>query len=345
MAIYYDAPVAPVDLVEFVRSVPLGPELQLMPQFPTRMFDSNEVDLSEIVRTNLVAKYRNFDGSISVSDRDSGSLKKVKLPPLSDSRNEGEYERLQRQFAQIGGTFKERLATAIYNDAEALTRHLQNRLELAWGDLLTDGKVTIQENGVNAEFDFGLPSNHSPNPTVKWSDTTNSKPLSDLISWAETYRKTTGSKPGAIRATQSTISLLQRSKEIINAVHGDQTGKTRANRNELNDLLTSEGLPAITEVESFVAEVDGTDTRAMPDDRVWFTPAALSDLGFLAVGTSATALELVSSSPVDFSAASAPGFVGVVEKVGPPYRQFTFVDGVALPILSDARRLLVAKVQ
>jgi hypothetical protein len=44
------------------------------------------------------------------------------------------------------------------------------------------------------------------------------------------------------------------------------------------------------------------------------------------------------------SFADAPGIVGVVEKVGPPYRQFTFVDAVAMPILAQPKRLFVATV-
>jgi hypothetical protein len=55
-------------------------------------------------------------------------------------------------------------------------------------------------------------------------------------------------------------------------------------------------------------------------------------------------LELVNSNEADLSFEEAPGIVGVVEKTGPPYRQFTYVDAVAMPILADARKLFVADV-
>ena len=57
-----------------------------------------------------------------------------------------------------------------------------------------------------------------------------------------------------------------------------------------------------------------------------------------------TALELVDSNLSELTFREAPGIVGVVEKVGPPYRKFTFVDGMALPVLSNAKKLLIADV-
>ena len=66
--------------------------------------------------------------------------KRVNMLPLSDSLNMGEYERLQLEFARTGGTRREALANAIYNDAERLTRHMQYRMEQAIGDVLTDAR-------------------------------------------------------------------------------------------------------------------------------------------------------------------------------------------------------------
>ena len=80
------------------------------------------------------------------------------------------------------------------------------------------------------------------------------------------------------------------------------------------------------------------------DDLVLLLPENLEDLGYTAWGVSATALELVNSDRSDLSFEDAPGIVGVVEKIGPPYREFTYVDAVAMPILANARRLFVADV-
>lgn len=347
MAIFFDAPVSPDALTTFIREVPIPTQLGLSSLFPERQLDTNTVDFAEIVRTNRTARFRSYDGRIHVTERDVGSESRVKLPPLSTSIGIGEYERLQLEFARTGGTNREALARAVYNDGENLTRYVRNRMEQAWGDVLTDGILTVDENGYQGTADFGVPAAHIVAPSTLWSDTTNATVLTDLIAWSDTYvsgADGNGVPPGAIRTSQRVLRFMQRNAEIINAVHGSASGRTRVNRTELNDLLASEGLPAVEEPYDTLVDVDGTSTRVIPDDRLLFTPANIEDLGFTAYGVSATALELVDSNASDFSFEDAPGIVGVVEKVGPPYREFTYVDAVGMPILSNARALLVADV-
>lgn len=343
MPILFDAPVEPDALTTFIREVPVPSELSLLAQAGERFESDNTVDWAEITQTNRTARYRSWDGRIHVSARDTASDKRVKLIALSTSLSMGEYERLQLEFARTGGSRQEALAAAIYNDAVKLTREVQYRLEQALGDVLTDGKLTIDENGFQGEADFGVPNDQIVTAATLWTDTANATVLSDLVSWYD-VQVANGVIPGAIRTSNRVMRLMQKNKEIIDAVYGSTQGRTRVNREELNDLLTSEGLPAVVEVYDTVVDVDGTSTRTIPDDRLLFTPASLADLVQVAMGISATALELVNSNEAEMSFEEAPGIVGVVEKVGPPYREFTFVDAVAMPILTDAKRLLVADV-
>jgi hypothetical protein len=345
MVIFFDAPVSPDALTTFVRNVPLEATLRLLDEFPTETTEDNTIDFAEIVRRNRVAKYRTLDGSIHVSARDSGSTKRVKLMPLSDSLNESEYERLQRVFAKTGGTFTEAMEEAIYNDAELLTRYMQNRLELAWGDVLTDGILTINENGVKGfEADYGVPANHKVTATVPWTDTANAKVITDLTMWNDIYIETNGGPAENIRTSRRVIRLMTRNKEVIDNIYGAADQRTRVKLSELNDFLSEEGLPTILEAYDGKLEVDDVATRVIADDKLLFTPANLRDLGYTAWGITATALELVESNLSEYTFREAPGIVGVVEKVGPPYRKFTFVDGMALPVLTDARKLLIADV-
>jgi hypothetical protein len=113
---------------------------------------------------------------------------------------------------------------------------------------------------------------------------------------------------------------------------------------ELNDLLSSEGLPTLRPAYDTQVDVDGVSTRVIADDKVVMLPPNVADLGYLSSGVSATALELVNSGASELSFEDAPGIVGIVEKSGPPYRQFTFVDAVQMPILANARLLSVSDV-
>lgn len=340
--IMFDGPVTPDDVTEFVREVPSRRNLVLLNEFPTVFEEDNTVDFSTIVRTNRTAKYRSFDGRIHVSRRDAAEERRVKLAPLSTSLSEGELERLNREFARLGGSNERARERAVYNDAEQLTREVQNRLEMAWGDTLTDGSLTIAELGQVAEY--GIPANHLVAPTTAWTDTTNGVVLTNLRAWADVWKATNGYFPGRIKTSLRMLRLAQRNKEVIDAVYGSTQGRTRVGLNELNDLLRDEGLPVFDESYDSEFDVDGVSTRTIPDDRVLLLPTDLAELGHTAMGVSATALELVNSSKSDLSFEEAAGIVGVVIKEGPPFREFVFVDAVGQPVLDDAKKLLVADV-
>jgi hypothetical protein len=346
MAIFFDAPVTPDALTTFVRQVPTNSQLTLSQLFPTRFVSDNTVDFAEIVRTNRTARYRSFDGRLHVSERDTGSEKRVKLLPLSTSLSMGEYERLQLQFARTGGTNQQALANSVYNDAENLTREVQARLEQAWGDVLTDGKLTISENGFQGEADFGVPGTQIVAPLgALWSNIATSTPISDLQLWTDVYVAANGVAPATFQTSLAVMRLLQKNAEVIAAVAGTQTGRTIVTLTELESLLTSMGLPTPRPPYDSQVDIDGTSTRVIADDKVVFLPQDISSLGYTAYGLSATALELVNSTESDLSFENAPGIVGVVEKSGPPYRSFTFVDAVAMPILVNSKLTLIADVK
>jgi hypothetical protein len=343
MAIFYDAPVNPTDLTAFVREVPTPGDATFLNAFPRRDLTTNTINWAEITKTNRTARFRSFDGRIHVSERDAGSGRSVNLLPLGSSIGVGEYERLQLEFARTGGTQTAALANAVYNDAESLTNEVLNRLDQAWGDVLTDGVLTINEEGFQGEADFGVPANHKVAPSTLWTNTGTAKALTDYLAWNDTYAATNGVVPGAARVSQRVARLFQTNAEVVAAVHGT-TGRTRVTLQQLNDLLASEGLAPIEILPIKRYDVDGTTVPVFADDRILFTPENLGDLGYTAWGVSATALELVGSAQADLTFQNASGIVGVVLKEGPPFRQTTFVDAVAMPVLADARRLMVADV-
>jgi hypothetical protein len=249
MAIFFDAPVAPDDLTTFVREVPVnrgGQTRRLLSMFGTRQVDRNEVDFAQIVKTNRVARFRSWDGRIHVSTRDTGSEKRVPLPPVSTSLNMGEYERLQLEFARTGGTNQAALAASIYNDAETLTNEVLNRWELAWGDLLTDGKMTMMSSEGGLETDYSRPVRPAHHRRHRVDDQRHAPALSDLLAAYDLYVSRYGAA-GQMLTSLRVQRLMCKNTEIINAVAGAQTGRTRVNLAELSDLLASEGLPPLAD--------------------------------------------------------------------------------------------------
>lgn len=342
--ILFDAPVSPDALTAFVRRVPTPSNLALSAMFPTTYRPSNTFDWSEVTKTNRTARYRAFDGRIHTSKRDGAGDKKVNLPPLSTSLNMGEYERLQLEFARTGGTRTQALADAVYNDAEQLAGEIINRGEQAWGDVLTDGKLTINENGLQAEADFGMPANHLvASVATAWTNAA-ATILDNLTSWVNIYTTTNGFAPGSILTSRKVAQAINSNTQVINAAIGAAAGRTWADNVEVTRALQARGLPSSITQYDTVLDIDGVTTRVIPEDRVILLPPDLATLSEFRYGLTATALELVRDSRSQMTFEDGPGIAAVVDKVGPPYREFTFVDAVGMPILRDARLLFAAKV-
>ncbi|MEU8186019.1 major capsid protein [Micromonospora carbonacea] len=345
MAIVFDGPVTPDALSVFVRNVPTPADQVLNQLLPDRYFDRNTIDLTEITRTNRTARFRAFDGRLHVSERDAAVTKQVKLPPLSTSLSMGELERLQLEFARAGGGNTEAVVQATYNDAVNLTREVQSRMEQARGDVLTDGKFTLAgEGGLFMEADYGVPAGHLVAPGTPWTTVATATIIANEAAWIDTYVATNGFAPGGQVVSRRVLNLMLQNAEIRSLAASLSGTPSLVTRPALDATLEAFGLPPIRMVYDTVVDVDGTSTRVIPDDRVIFVPPNVADLGYTAWGVSATALELVNSNEADFSFSEAPGIVGVVEKIGPPYREFTFVDAVGMPVLANPRLLMVADV-
>lgn len=350
MAIVYDGPVLPDDLTEFVREVPTPGNFVLNQILPDVHIDSNQVDVGELTRTNRTARFRAYDANLHRAQRDTAQIRTVTLPPLSDTLQMGELERLKLEFARTGGTNQNAFVNAIYNDAETLTRYVQNRMELARGDVLMDGKFTLtNEGGLTLEADFGVPAGNFVTAAVLWDhQDTDSNYDADIIgqinAWVTYYIGINGFAPGGMWISRTVLNLML-SNITLRTAAGSLLGvQLLLARAQLDQMLEQRGLPPILGVYDSVVDVDGATTRITAANKVVFVTPEAQPLGRTVWGITATALELVNSSQADLSFEEAAGIVGVVEKSGPPYREFTFVDAAGMPILDRPRGLMVATV-
>lgn len=345
--IVYDGPVLPDDLTTFVRGVPQPANFLLNQILPDVQITSNRVDIGQITATNRTARFRAFDANLHVAQRDNGQVQSVQLPPLSDTLAIGELERLKLEFARTGGTNQNALVDAIYNDGETLTRYIQNRMELARGDLLTDGKFTMlgASGEPMLESDYGVPGGNFVAPAgALWSNTASADPITDETAWVNYYTTLNGFAPGGKWVSRQTLNQLLANANLRTAAGTILGASLMLTRSSLDQTFAERNLVPIVGVYDSLVDVDGTSTRILPANKVIYVPPAGQPFGRTVWGISATALELVNSSRTDMAFSDAPGIVGVVEKVGPPYREFTFVDAVGMPVLDNPRALMVATV-
>lgn len=346
MSIAFDSVVTNEALTAFVREVPVPATHALARLLPDRIIADTKVRFDELIRTNRVAHFRNFDGRIDMTERDSMTTREAAMPPLSTRNMVGEQERLELERLRSGGTNAAPMVQAIYNDAEQGTREIRNRMELARGDVLEDGIFSPAESSGLSSV-FGLPGGNLVTPDTFWNDTEDATPLSDLLGWIEdVYVPANGFRPGGMVPDTTVRNALVRNAEIRRmsaSVNGTPNIVSLA---ALNAALEQFDIPPILFTYDTSVDVDGTTTRCLSAGKLLIVPPNLEQfsLGFTAWGISATALELVGSAQADFAFEDAPGIVGVQIKTGPPFRQETFVDAVGMPILAQPRALMVATV-
>jgi hypothetical protein len=345
--------VLPSVLTGYVREVPIPSQLLLSRFLPDRMIGNVEAAIDQVTKTNRAAQFRSWDAESPIAQRDSFQRSKIKLPPISQKIPVAEQEALMLEQVRSGGDNRNAYVEAIYNDAANLTGNVRRRMELARGDVLVDGKFTLAgENGLTLEADFGVPSGNLVTAATVWTDHTNAAPLQNLRGWIQAYIDLNGEPPGAMITSNTVINNLLLSGEILSlfnrgtALHSGPDLVTAAN---LGQVLQAYGIPPITEYNTRI-NVNGSNTRVIPDNLVILLPANAEDLGITAWGITAESLQLAGTSSNDnpglagLAFEDLPGLVGVVLKDGDPVQVWTKVGAVGMPLITNPRLLMVATV-
>jgi hypothetical protein len=336
--------VSPATLTGFVRELPAPRNWILEQLLPDVVVNDIEAAIDQYTRHNRAAKFRAYDAPTPIGQRDEWKRDRISLPPLGEKLMVTEWERLQLERIRSGGDNTDAIANQIYDDAEVITRHTRARMEVARGDVLTDGMLTLSdEQGLTLEADFGLPASHQVAPGTLWSDHANATVLSDLNGWADTYVDDAGEPPGALWTSRTVVNHMLQNDEIRSLVGSLAGTPNIVTRQQLNTALEAHGLPPVIQYDVRI-DVDGSATRPVPQDRLLLMPEDPSSLGRTVWGITAEALELAGGENPAIDFEDAPGLIGVVEREMDPVRVMTNVSGVGMPVLSDPQRLMVADV-
>lgn len=272
------------------------------------------------------ATFRNYDTPSRFGARPGVSETTGSLPPVSRQIKLGEYDRLKLRKA---GT--DAYVSAIYDDADRMTRAVAARIELARGEAISTGKVVIGEGGVVATADYNRSASHTVTAGTPWATSATATPLTNMIAWADVYEASNnGVRPGSAITSRSRLRQLTRSKEIIDAIKGSNTGNTRVTVAELEALLESEGLPMPVVVEEKIS-INNVATRVLPESAFIFMPAPGDDQ----LGATLWGITAESGEPEYGLEGDEPGIVAGVYKQPNPYAYFTNAVGIALPVLAN----------
>jgi hypothetical protein len=307
---------------------------------PNRLIDELEYRIRQGALNDVdAAEYRAWDTPAPFTGRPGVTRIRGELAPVSRQIPLGEEEMLRLRALERGTD--EPIISAIYDDSERMVRAVQARIEIARGQLLTTGKVTIAENGLALEADFGLPGDHVVTAANLWTDTTNAKPLTDLLTWQDKYILDNGVQPGTALMSQARLGNLYLNAEMRAAAAANGTTPARVNRGDVDAIFAANGLPPIS-VYDVTVRVNGVQTRIIPADRVLLLPPAGEPIGNTFYGVTAEAIKLRSKGMIDQDA--MPGVVAVVTETDHPVQTFTVGTAIALPVLPNPKLLFVADV-
>ena len=290
------------------------------------------------------AKFISFDSETPIGGRKGGALREGSLPKF------GEKIPFTESDALLAGELEDLnpgVAADLFGDAIAVVRSALQRLELAKGEVLSTGSLTLAEGegGINGiDLDFGVPGDHIVAPATLWSNLGASTPLTNLVTWHDKYVADTGEAAGAIVTSTRVARLLQtNATEVIPAISNQ---RNRVVREEVNALIESEGLPALTIYDAKYKNAAGVLQRAIADDKVIFLPAnGGAGFGETQLGRTVESQVLAARPEVDLTEAGGlPGLVVLTMAEDDPPTVWTKSAGIGIPVVEDPARILIADV-
>jgi hypothetical protein len=336
--------ILPSDLTRFSRTVPTPQEYGALERLlPAVSVNSIKARIRTLTRTIRAAKFRAYNAENYIGGRPfTLSITDVLLPPLGQKIPITELELLEQ--ALSSGAVNDDVIQQIYDDAETNVVATRARMQLARGDVITDGKFSlVGENGLTLDADFSLASSHNPTAGTLWSDHTNATPIDDERAWIAQMVADGGGRPTVAVTSLTVLGHLQSNAQYIRALWGPNvTNQPNLNVEQVNQVRAAWQLPPIV-LDDTVIDVDGTTTRVLPVNR--FVLANENGLGETQYGLTAQALQVAAGgTDASFTRRDAPGiFTAAYQETEPPAR-WTSTAAVGMPLLFDVTKLVTATV-
>lgn len=343
MATLYTETIAPAELSGFARAAQADIEAK---QGTLARWLPNTAVNDVVVRTVVgkdggghLAQYRSFDAETPIGAGGQAERKIFELLPLGLKERIGEYDQLRAR----GGDG----AAIALGGIEAATirtvRAISDRLEVARGQALETGALSINENGVVQAPSFGRPAGNTKTAAVLWDAASGVKILDDLMLWCEAYADANdGAAPGSIVAPRKVIAAMLKDAGIQALVRGSQsTVDAPVSIEALNGVLTAYSLPAIHVYDRKVKGV-----RVTSEKKILILPEAVDpNSGSNILGATFYGTTLESMEPeYGIGASDQPGIAVGAYKTKDPIGLWVHSNAIALPVLVNPVASIVATV-
>jgi hypothetical protein len=277
------------------------------------------------------AEFRSFDTETPYGATIAHLTKSGTLPPIGRKLPIRELQQLllQNQPDAIGAKMDQYAAQ--------LGQEISTRAELARGEALTTGKLTLQENGLVATVDFGRASGNTSTAATLW-DAGGATPLDDIQNVMTVLIGLTGGAVGTLIISRRILNALQKNADVIGAaIQRSSSLPSRISNADVLSTLADYGVTN-TIVYDQAYYKGNVLTRVIPNNVAVFVPDAGVTpiyggvLGTTQVGIPAEAIQAKYGIP----AGEESGIFAVALGHEDPEGIDVLASAVLLPLLENA---------
>lgn len=288
-------------------------------------FNFSENDTS-LPRT---AKYRSFNTRADQTVSGGSKAHQGKLPPISRRYNVDEYSHITLIGGDLGAEFEKKTTQ--------IAAEIAMRLVVGAAEAIETGKLSIQENGLQFDIDFGRKAELTASAPTVWTD-----PAADVIGDLTALRQVYGSTPGSIIIPETVLWALARNVGIIKfVVQRGSDLPTEVTLQDVMSVLANFGFTGLRTNDERYLDHDDNEQHLFSQDKVLFLPGEQSvlsmatgggSLGTLEVGIPAEALD------PDAGVGKTPGLFAGALRDHDPEGYDVLVSTIALPVLRSANK-------
>jgi len=225
----------------------------------------------------------------------------------------------------------------LYNDAEKMTDSVRVRVEAMRMELLSTGKIAINENKIKVTMDYKVPNGNKK--AFTWQAPESDTPLDDLATLADAVETESGSRPTRALTSRKVVKTICNCTSVRKAIYGVNSDKI-VTLAALNELLAQLDLPQIVVYEGkYKKETTKgyTTARYFPENVI--SMFGDETLGETIYGLTAEEVKLIGDGKMEESSMlDNKIFVGTYTSID-PVGEFTKAVATALPTLPHGEEL------
>lgn len=318
-------------VLSYARNLPeqghVGPSL-----FPVA--NTNELSFEYWRAQNILpvsASLQAYGAEAQIASREGAAKVSGEIPPIK--RKIYLDERNMLALKREGAGDVEMVSNVLYNDIANMVASVFTKIEVLRMQALATGALTLNENGVLLNVNYGVPVAQQAPPGNLWNNVGARTIIADIQNWTGIVEGATGVRPTRALTSDLVVAQMLTDQTIRNMIWGPVGDQRPVTLQEINRLLVTMDLPQIATYNKRyrVQAENGTFTtlRFFPGNRFVLLPP--DKLGDTLMGPTGEALV-----DDEVSATQIAGIYASVYHEGEPPIIWTKAAATAIPTFPAA---------